>query len=164
MPKLFFCKILLIILVQLHTKAPKNIAVILNICLLYTSLIIGNNNLAEKIYQSILKNSYDTGQHVVGYIKINGGKDTLHEIVPCLSKLDDIGDIILKYYIEDIYIVLEPADYDKISNVLSIREIFNVNIYIYLLYTSCNCPKAKVAQSNMIEIDKICFTFIYFIF
>ena len=37
---------------------------------------------------------------------------------------------ILKYYIEDIYIVLEPADYDKISIVLSIREIFNVNIYI----------------------------------
>jgi exopolysaccharide biosynthesis polyprenyl glycosylphosphotransferase len=98
--------------------------------IVFNTLIIGNNNLAEKIYQSILKNSYDTGQHVVGYIKINGGKDTLHEIVPCLSKLDDIGDIILKYYIEDIYIVLEPADYDKISNVLSIREIFNVNIYI----------------------------------
>jgi len=98
--------------------------------IVFNTLIIGNNSLAEKVYKSINKDRYDTGQNVIGYVKINGGEDILKDQLPCLCKLNEIDRIITEYYVEDAYIVLKPEDYDKISNVLSNRNIFDVNLYI----------------------------------
>ena len=98
--------------------------------IVFNTLIIGNNILAERVYHIIYNDRRDTGQHIVGYIKINGGEDFLKDKILCLSKLGEIDKIIKDYYIEDVYIVLKPEDYDKISNVLSSRNIFNANLYI----------------------------------
>ncbi|MDI3479768.1 MAG: hypothetical protein PWQ14_914 [Rikenellaceae bacterium] len=98
--------------------------------IVFNTLIIGNNLLAERVYNSINKDRYDTGQKVIGYVKINGGEDILKDQLPCLCELNEIDRIIKEYYVEDAYIVLKPEDYDKISNVLSNRNIFDVNLYI----------------------------------
>ncbi|HQD34478.1 MAG TPA: sugar transferase, partial [Bacteroidales bacterium] len=98
--------------------------------IVFNTLIIGNNLLAERVYNSINKDRYDTGQNVIGYVKINGGEDILKDQLPCLCELNEIDRIITEYYVEDAYIVLKPEDYDKISNVLSNRNIFDVNLYI----------------------------------
>ncbi|HOK22197.1 MAG TPA: sugar transferase, partial [Bacteroidales bacterium] len=98
--------------------------------IVFNTLIIGNNLLAERVYNSINKDRYDTGQNVIGYVKINGGEDILKDQLPCLCELNEIDKIITEYYVEDAYIVLKPEDYDKISNVLSNRNIFDVNLYI----------------------------------
>lgn len=84
-----------------------------------------------KLYNDITNQEISSGYMFVGYISLNGQKQSLLEDkLHCLGSLNDLQNIIEQENIEEIIIVLDSKDENEIYNI--IFSIQNPNIEVFM--------------------------------
>ena len=96
-----------------------------------TLMIVSNQEKALKLYNDITNQEISSGYMFVGYISLNGQKQSLLEDkLHCLGSLNDLQNIIEQENIEEIIIVLDSKDENEIYNI--IFSIQNPNIEVFM--------------------------------
>lgn len=88
----------------------------------FTTVIIGSNERALKMFKEISALKYGIGNNFVGFIHIegkNGYSEELNKELPHLGEYHDIKQIIEKNNVEEVIIALESWEHEYIKNIVN---------------------------------------------
>lgn len=88
----------------------------------FTTVIIGSNERALKMFKEISALKYGIGNNFVGFIHIegkNGYSEELNKVLPHLGEYHDIKQIIEKNNVEEVIIALESWEHEYIKNIVN---------------------------------------------
>ena len=85
----------------------------------FNTIVIGSNGRAWELYREMEEQKEFAGYHVVGYVNINRTTEArLHDTIPHLGGIDDIGRIIREHQIEEAVVALEDDEYSRLRRVM----------------------------------------------
>jgi exopolysaccharide biosynthesis polyprenyl glycosylphosphotransferase len=114
----------------------------------FNTLIIGNNDKALKVYLEMSTQPRPAGNRFVGFISINGNNNTnLTDYIPELGTLKDIEAVLQNHAIEEVIIALETDQHELLSQILTIVENREINIW--------GIPDLYDFLSGMVKINTI---------
>lgn len=98
----------------------------------YSTLIIGGNNNAIKLYKDLTKYEKSLGYRFVGFVEANGkSANKLDKFLPNIGKVNDLPNIIHRFKIDEIIIAIETSEHEKINDIINlIAEEYKVIIKI----------------------------------
>lgn len=83
----------------------------------FRTLIVGGNEKALEIYQELINLPKNVNEFV-GYVNINGVDHLLKDFIPNLGKVTDLEEVLKKFEIEEVIIVIESSDHDRLKDIL----------------------------------------------
>jgi exopolysaccharide biosynthesis polyprenyl glycosylphosphotransferase len=114
----------------------------------FNTLIIGNNDQALKVYREMSTQPRPAGHRFVGFISINGNNNThLTNYIPELGTLKEIETVLHNHAIEEVIIALETNQHELLSQILTIVENREINIW--------GIPDLYDFLSGMVKINTI---------
>ncbi len=96
----------------------------------FKTVLIGGDSKALSIYNEIESLPKSIGNQIVGYVNLNGVDRCLDGHLNYLGNIENIEDILIENEIEEVIIALESSDHNKLRNIISQIEGFNVKIKI----------------------------------
>lgn len=96
----------------------------------FNTLLIGNNEKAERIYTEMSSQKRPAGNLFSGFIGIGDNEDRLlRHSLPLLGKLEDLDEIIREHAIEEVIIAVETKEHERLSDILTVLENHRVTIW-----------------------------------
>ncbi len=97
----------------------------------FNTLIVGSGNAAIALHSKINNNQEKTGYRIAGFVNANGN-EALHlpNSIRYFGTIENISPIIVENNIEEVIIVLEKREREKIEKILQQLSDKNVNIKI----------------------------------
>jgi exopolysaccharide biosynthesis polyprenyl glycosylphosphotransferase len=99
----------------------------------FSTIIIGSNENALKIFNEISSLRYGIGNNFVGFVHIegkNGYSDVLKKNLPHLGEYHDIAEILRKYEVEEVIIALESWEHEYLKKMVNDLADFGVIIKV----------------------------------
>ncbi len=99
----------------------------------FTTIIIGSNERALKMFTEIKSLKYGIGNTFIGFVHIegkNGYSELLKTEIPHLGEYHEIKTIIENYQVEEVIIALESWEHEYIKNIVNDLEDLGVIIKI----------------------------------
>jgi exopolysaccharide biosynthesis polyprenyl glycosylphosphotransferase len=99
----------------------------------FSTIIIGSNENALKIYNEINSLRHGIGNHFIGFVHIegkNGYSDILKQSLPHLGEYHQIADIIKNNKVEEVIIALESWEHDYLKQMVNDLADFGVIIKV----------------------------------
>jgi len=97
--------------------------------LFFNTIIIGDSHQSVNIFNEIKDNNKTTGNKLAGFVYTQSkARYRLSGQVPELGSLDDIGEILDKYHIEEVIIALDQGEQHKMSDILNKLAAYNIII------------------------------------
>ncbi len=97
----------------------------------FETLIIGGNNKALELYETLLKQKKSGGNIFIGFVSVNEGKDNaLKKHLEFLGNLHNLKNVLVKHQIQEVIIALENNEYDKISIIMNCLDGADVVVKI----------------------------------
>lgn len=85
----------------------------------FSTLIVGSNARAVKIYSDIQDNDKSAGNHIVGFVTVdNDSTNMLDQFTDNLGTINDLIEVINDYKIEEVIIAIESSERKKIQHIL----------------------------------------------
>ena len=96
----------------------------------FNTLIVGNDEMALKAYETVLKQNPRSGHLFVGYIRIDDHQpDQLEGRLSCVGNISDISKVVEEQHIEEIVVALHNGQRKYIQRVLSLaRRSHNLTV------------------------------------
>ncbi|HKI90056.1 MAG TPA: sugar transferase [Draconibacterium sp.] len=96
----------------------------------FNTLIIGSNEKAVKIYKEMTSQIRPAGNKFVGFVGLeNNNDELLGKYIPKLGRIKNLAETIEKQKIEEVIIALETVEHKRLSEILTIVENRQVNIW-----------------------------------
>jgi exopolysaccharide biosynthesis polyprenyl glycosylphosphotransferase len=96
----------------------------------FSTLIVGGNEKAAKIYTEMNNQVRPAGNKFVGFVSIDDNENTrLADHITKLGGIDDISNILESENIEEVILALETREHDKLSEILTIIENRQITIW-----------------------------------
>lgn len=100
----------------------------------YNTLIVGGNMNSVDLYREIEGTPYKLGYNFIGFIDSNGNSSNeLEEFIPCLGKLDTMGEVIEKHNVEEVIIAVETSEHSKLKMILDILFDYKDKILVKII-------------------------------
>lgn len=85
----------------------------------FNTLIVGGNGKATKVYHEIRENPYVLGNHVKGFVSVDGlAAPQVQPALPDLGNIKDLEKIIEEQKIEEVVIAVESHEHAKLEQLL----------------------------------------------
>ncbi|MBR1850151.1 MAG: sugar transferase [Bacteroidales bacterium] len=85
----------------------------------FPSILIGSKKKAFQTYIDLENQEIYSGNNFVGFVTVNGSiEQDLQAVMPQLGTLEDLGQLIEKYHIEEAIIAVEDYEQDKIQEII----------------------------------------------
>ena len=96
----------------------------------FNTLIVGNDEMALKAYETVLKQNPRSGHLFVGYIRVDDHQpDQLEGRLSCVGNISDISKVVEEQHIEEIVVALHNGQRKYIQRVLSLaRRSHNLTV------------------------------------
>ncbi len=121
---------------------------ILNGRIRFTTLIIGNNKEAVKLYHEVIRNFRYLGMQVVGFVtheqKTSNG---LSKWIPRLGSTEDLSSIIQRYKVEKVILALEKKDHSLIDEL--VYTLTEKEVDIKLVADTLDIVSGSVKTNNI---------------
>jgi exopolysaccharide biosynthesis polyprenyl glycosylphosphotransferase len=100
----------------------------------YTTIIIGGNQKAYELYEDIRTRKKSLGNRLIGFIESEtNGQQALTGHLPRLGTLDQLGDIIQQYEVEEALIAIETSEHNKLKRILDTLFDFNEEVLVKII-------------------------------
>ncbi|MBX2871069.1 MAG: sugar transferase [Saprospiraceae bacterium] len=100
----------------------------------YRTLIIGGNQNAVELYEEINNRVKKLGYEFIGFIDTNGkSTNELATQLPMLGTLDDIGNVIQDYAIEEVIIAIETSEHNLLKDILNTLFDFGDQVLVKII-------------------------------
>ena len=97
----------------------------------FNTIIIGNDENASSLYESVTNNKVTTGYRITGFVYSNGNKgSSLPALIKNFGRVDEISSIIAQNNIEEIIIAVEKKERHQLEMILQQLSDREVNIKI----------------------------------
>ena len=91
----------------------------------YDTLIIGGNQNAVDLYKDITSRKKGLGNKFVGFIDTNGkSTNDLAAFLPRLGKVENLGDIMRDFQVEEAIIAIETSEHNRLREILDVLYDF----------------------------------------
>lgn len=84
----------------------------------FNTLIVGNDDKALQAYHTLLKQNVKSGNHIIGYLKVDAKEDKLKEELECVGNISDLNSIVEKYEIEEVVAALHNGQRKYIQEII----------------------------------------------
>lgn len=130
---------MLIVLFSLHffiTLIPRMILITYQVKTIhngkfgFNTLIIGGSEKAIEIVEELKQLKQNSGHRLAGFANINGSDYKLKSKLKFLGHISDVHQIIKNYKIEEVIIALESSDHEKITDIITSLNAFDLIINI----------------------------------
>jgi exopolysaccharide biosynthesis polyprenyl glycosylphosphotransferase len=93
----------------------------------FNTLLIGGGNPAVEIFHELQTQKAPCGNHFVGFIDYPSLESyPIQKYLPNLGTMDDIGEIIKEYAVEEVIIALETKENNGISNIINKLGVYKI--------------------------------------
>ncbi len=97
----------------------------------FRTILVGSDEKAQKVYESIRKSPVSLGFRFIGYVSVKKNPPRLISAIPSLGKVEALPELIKKHRIEDVIIAISPTDYQHLYHVLAAVEAEKVYLHIF---------------------------------
>lgn len=117
----------------------------------FNTILVGDDALALKAYETVLKQKPRSGKLFVGYVRVDGqGPDMLAGKLPCFGGIPDLGKVIEKEHVEEIILTMHNGQRKYIQQVLSLARQ-NHNLTISLVPQEHDVLLGSVKTSSVLD-------------
>lgn len=96
----------------------------------FSTIIVGGNEEALKVYNEMENMVPAPGFKFVGYVSVNGKDHLLKNELPWLGKFQEIAQVVKEKNAEEVVIAVETSEHNNLGNIITELEGLNVNIKI----------------------------------
>ncbi len=115
----------------------------------YETVIIGANQRALKLYQSIQGLDYSLGYNFVGYVDVlNQDHPEMESHLPKLGQAESIKTIIDKYNIDEVILAVETSQHQKLNKI--INNLAGEDVVIKIIPAMYDILSGSVKMNNVI--------------
>lgn len=120
----------------------------------FNTLLIGSNEKAVELYETLEKEPQSSGNIFKGFVYINGNSnDLLSKYLPHLGNLKNLKDVIREYKIEEAIIAIESTEHDKITNI--INKLSETNVIIKIIPAMYDIIRGMASMSTIYGVPLI---------
>ncbi len=117
----------------------------------FNTLIVGNDEMALKAYETVLKQNPRSGHLFVGYISVDDHQpDQLKGHLSCVGNISNISKVVEKQHIEEIVVALHNGQRKYIQQVLSLARR-NHNLTVSLVPQEQDMLLGSVKTSSVLD-------------
>ncbi|MFA6200716.1 MAG: sugar transferase [Bacteroidales bacterium] len=116
----------------------------------FSTIIIGNNSRAIKLYNDIENQEISSGNKIIGYVNFDKNNNGLSKYLPCLGMYKDINLIILENKVEEIIIAIEKDYENDLHNIITQIESQN-NVLIKIPADTKDILLGRVKMSSIFQ-------------
>lgn len=114
----------------------------------FNTLLIGSSDKAIELYIDLTQKKKSAGNLFVGFIAVNeNGNQPLSELIPYLGDIKDIKEIIKSKNIEEVIIVLDSVEHDKIGSI--INKLDGLDIIVKIIPDMYDILTGRVRMSSL---------------
>jgi exopolysaccharide biosynthesis polyprenyl glycosylphosphotransferase len=100
----------------------------------YSTIIIGGNQKAYDLFEDISTRKKSLGNRLIGFIESEtNGQQALAGHLPSLGTLEQLGDIIQRYEVEEALIAIETSEHNKLKGILDTLFDFNEEVLVKII-------------------------------
>ena len=97
----------------------------------FNTLLIGSNSHAIELFKNFSRQKKSAGNYFVGFVTINGTTDQgIYELLPQLGTIDQVGELIDPYQIQEVIIALESSESESIMTILNVLDRYRLIIKV----------------------------------
>jgi exopolysaccharide biosynthesis polyprenyl glycosylphosphotransferase len=97
----------------------------------FNTLIIGSEQIAVELYNSIKTNTEKTGYRICGFVSLqNGSSNKLSDYTTCLGTTANMVSVIDEYHVEEVIIAIEQNEKRELEKILQLLAEKEVNVKI----------------------------------
>ena len=117
----------------------------------FNTLIVGNDEMALKAYETVLKQKPRSGHIFIGYIRVDEHQpDRLEGRLSCVGNISDISKVVEEQHIEEIVVALHNGQRKYIQRVLSLARR-NHNLTVSLVPQEQDMLLGSVKTSSVLD-------------
>jgi polysaccharide biosynthesis protein PslA len=119
----------------------------------FNTLIIGTENNALQLYQSIKNNRENTGYRVRGFVNVSADVEDNSDCTPQLGSIDNIENIIDQNEIQEVIIAIEKDERSEMEKIL--QQLSEKQVNIRLMPDKVDILSGAVKTSNVLGVPLI---------
>ena len=117
----------------------------------FNTIIVGNDEMALKAYETVLKQTPRSGHLFIGYIRVDDHQpDQLEGRLSCVGNISDISKVVEDQHIEEIVVALHNGQRKYIQQVLSLARR-NHNLTVSLVPQEQDMLLGSVKTSSVLD-------------
>lgn len=117
----------------------------------FNTILVGNDALALKAYETVLKQKPRSGNLFIGYVRVEGHEpDMMAGKLPCFGEIPDLGRVVEKEHVEEIILAVHNGQRKFIQQVLSLARQ-NQNLTISLVPQEHEVLLGSVKTSSVLD-------------
>ena len=117
----------------------------------FNTLIVGNDEMALKAYETVLKQTPRSGHLFIGYIRVDDHQtDQLKGRLTCVGSMSDISKVVEEQHVEEIVVALHNGQRKYIQRVLSLARR-NHNLTVSLVPQEQDMLLGSVKTSSVLD-------------
>ncbi len=116
----------------------------------YNTIIIGGNQRAVNLYKEITRYKKSLGYHFLGFIDLNGEKDSeLTQYIPKLGKAEQLETILNERNVDEVIIAIESYDHHQLHHIMNIVSSKN-DVVVKIIPDMYDIMAGSVKMSNVL--------------
>jgi len=119
----------------------------------FNTLIIGTENNASLLYQSIKNNREKTGYRVCGFVNVTDEVDDNSQCKPQLGSIDNVENIIDEQKVKEVIIAIEKDERNEMEKIL--QRLSEKQVNIRLMPDKVDILSGAVKTSNVLGVPLI---------
>ena len=117
----------------------------------FNTIIVGQDEMALRAYETVLKQSKRSGHYFIGYVRVDEQKhDMMQGKLPCVGNLADIGRVVESQHIEEIVVALHNGQRKHLQLVLALVRS-NHNLTVSLVPQEHDVLLGSVKTSSVLD-------------
>ena len=117
----------------------------------FNTLLIGNDEMAVKAYETVLKQNPRSGHIFTGYIRVDDHQpDHMEGKLPCVGNISDISQVVENHHVEEIVVALHNGQRKYIHQVLALVRR-NHNLTVSLVPQEHDVLMGSVKTSSVLD-------------
>jgi len=117
----------------------------------FNTIIVGNDEMAVKAYETVLKQSPRSGHFFVGYIRVDEQQpDYMQGKLSCVGNISDISQVVENQHVEEIVVALHNGQRKYIHQVLALVRR-NHNLTVSLVPQEHDVLMGSVKTSSVLD-------------
>ena len=117
----------------------------------FNTLIVGNDEMAVKAYETVLKQSPRSGHFFIGYIRVDEQQpDHMQGKLSCVGNISDISKVVENQHVEEIVVALHNGQRKYIHQVLALVRR-NHNLTVSLVPQEHDVLMGSVKTSSVLD-------------
>jgi len=123
----------------------------------FTTVIVGSNGNAVKVYNDIINEEISSGNKFIGFVNVHDHKRfKVEQFMPHLGEYKDLNKVICDHKVEEVIIAIERSEISTIERIITELETTNVIIKVIPLMQDIIFGSVKVSgifHTPLIEIS-----------